>query len=116
MTRAQEKAGRTAIPESVRTQVADAVQRFNREELEATQCYYEARFRGNYCYLSRVDYGRECAICRLGYKDGNRGWEFAIFKWSTESYDPDERMFPGSQLVDGTVEGAMRAGLEAYPA
>ncbi len=48
MTRAQEKAGRTAIPESVRTQVADAVQRFNREELEATQCYYEARFRGNY--------------------------------------------------------------------
>jgi hypothetical protein len=42
------------------------------------------------------------------------GWDFAIFKWSTETYDPDEWMFPGSDLVDGTVEGAMRAGLEAY--
>jgi len=42
------------------------------------------------------------------------GWDFAIFKWSTETYDPDEWMFPGSELVDGTVEGAMRAGLEAY--
>jgi hypothetical protein len=24
-------------------------------------------------------------------------------------------MFPGGEHVDGTVEGAMRAGLEAYP-
>ena len=42
-------------------------------------------------------------------------WEFAIFKWSTEIYDPDECMFPGSEFVDGTVEGAMRAGMKAYP-
>jgi len=42
------------------------------------------------------------------------GWNFAIFKWSTETYDTNEWMFPGSELVDGTVEGAMRAGLEAY--
>ena len=26
-----------------------------------------------------------------------------------------EWMFPGSQYLDGTLEGAMRAGLEAYP-
>jgi hypothetical protein len=43
------------------------------------------------------------------------GWDFAIFKWSMETYAPNEWMFPGSELVDGTVEGAMRAGLEAYP-
>jgi hypothetical protein len=42
-------------------------------------------------------------------------WEFAIFKWSTERYDPDEWFFPGSEYVDGTVEGAMMAGLHAYP-
>ncbi len=30
-------------------------------------------------------------------------------------YDPDEWMFPGSGYLDGTVEGAMKAGLEAYP-
>jgi hypothetical protein len=42
-------------------------------------------------------------------------WEFAIFKWSSEKYAPNEWMFPGSEFVDGTIEGAMRAGLEAYP-
>jgi hypothetical protein len=42
-------------------------------------------------------------------------WDFAIFRYSREFYDPDEWMFPGAGHVDGTVEGAMRAGLEAYP-
>ncbi len=42
-------------------------------------------------------------------------WEFSIFKWSSEQYDPDEWMFPGSEEIDGTVEGAMKAGLAAYP-
>ncbi len=31
------------------------------------------------------------------------------------SYDPDEWFFPGSESVDGTVAGAMKAGLAAYP-
>ena len=44
-----------------------------------------------------------------------KDWEFAIFKWSSEEYDSDEWFFPGSQFVDGTIEGAMKAGLEAYP-
>ena len=43
------------------------------------------------------------------------GWEFAIYKHSSERYDPDEWFFPGAGNVDGTVEGAMEAGLEAYP-
>ena len=42
-------------------------------------------------------------------------WEFAIFKWSSESYDPDEIFFPGIELVDGTIEGALKAGMAAYP-
>ena len=42
-------------------------------------------------------------------------WEFAIFKWTREQYEPDEWFFPGSNLFDGTIEGAMKAGLEAYP-
>jgi hypothetical protein len=42
-------------------------------------------------------------------------WGFAIFKYSKEHYDPDEWMFPGVGHVDGTIEGAMRAGLMAYP-
>jgi hypothetical protein len=42
-------------------------------------------------------------------------WEFAIYKYSDERYDPDEWMFPGAGDVDGTIEGAMKAVLEAYP-
>ena len=113
---AQKQRMPTSIPDEVRTRVMGIVERFNRQNLAAGECYYVARFRGRYCYLYRFDYGREGPICRLGYRGEPDDWEFAIFKWSTESYDRDERMFPGSQFVDGTVRGAMRAGIEAYPA
>jgi hypothetical protein len=42
-------------------------------------------------------------------------WDFAIYKYSDECYDPDEWFFPGAEEVDGTIEGAMRAGLMTYP-
>jgi hypothetical protein len=42
-------------------------------------------------------------------------WEFAIYKYSDDQYDAEEWFFPGSQHVDGTVEGALKAGLKAYP-
>lgn len=42
-------------------------------------------------------------------------WEFAIFKYSSEAYDPEEWFFPGRDYVDGTIEGALKAGIEAYP-
>jgi len=74
-----------------------------------------ARFRGNYLYLDRSDYGQIGPICRLKYTGDMENWEFAIFKWSSERYDPKEWMFPGSEHVDGTIEGAMMAGLLAYP-
>jgi hypothetical protein len=41
-------------------------------------------------------------------------WGFAIYKYSAGRYNPDE-WFPGDEYVDGTIEGAMMAGLHAYP-
>ena len=76
---------------------------------------YIARFRGSYLYLDRNDWGRVCHVCRLKYNGSTDNWGFAIFKYSDERYDPEEWFFPGGGHVDGTVEGAMRAGLEAYP-
>jgi len=107
---------RASIPDEVKHGVEAIVQRFNRENSGRDDCYYEARFQGPYCYLYRADYGRLGPICRLTYTGTMDRWEFAIFKWSSERYDPNEWTFGGSDLVDGTVEGAMRAGLEAYPA
>lgn len=43
-------------------------------------------------------------FCTTSRKDGIRN-----------RYDPNEWFFPGSGYLDGTVEGAMKAGLEAYP-
>jgi len=104
-----------SIPEEVRKDVEAIVERFNRENSARDDCCYLARFRGKHCYLDRADYGQLGSICRLTYTGKMDDWEFAIFRWSSERYDPDEWFFPGSELVDGTVEGAMRAGLEAYP-
>jgi hypothetical protein len=42
-------------------------------------------------------------------------WDFAIYKYSDEAYDSDEWFFTGAEEVDGTIVGAMRAGLKAYP-
>jgi hypothetical protein len=99
----------------VKREVEKIVHAFNTKNSLRDDCYYEARFRGQYCYLDRADCGKLAPICRLTYTGAMDDWQFAIFKWSTETYDPNEWMFPGGELVDGTVEGAMRAGLEAYP-
>jgi len=104
-----------SIPEDVKTKVEEIIERFNRQESRREDCYYLVRFRGKHCYLDRADYGQVGPVCRLTYTGKMDDWEFAIFKWSSETYDPDEWFFPGSQLVNGTVEGAMRAGLQAYP-
>ena len=106
---------RSRIPDTVKEEVENIVDRFNRRKLVRDDCYYEARFKGRFLYLDRCDYGRLGPICRLTYTGNMSEWEFAIFKWSSEKYDPDEWMFPGTEQLDGTIEGAMKAGLEAYP-
>jgi len=50
----------------------------------------------------------------MTYTEEMDAWEFAIYKYSDERCT-DHKMFPGMGEVDGTVEGAMRAGLMAYP-
>jgi hypothetical protein len=103
------------IPEQVRKQVDEIVEGFNKRVIKTRHCYYIPRYKGSYVYLDRFSYGRVGPICRLKYTGRMDEWEFAIFKYSDERYDPDEWLFPGDNYVDGTIEGAMKAGLEAYP-
>jgi hypothetical protein len=103
------------IPEDVKTEVKNIIEKFNRNVLHTSNCQYQVRFKGKYLYLDRNDYGNTGPIFRLTYKGNMEDWDYAIFRWSNEKYDPDEWMFPGNDYLDGTVEGAMKAGLEAYP-
>lgn len=104
-----------SIPKDVRQRAEETVDRFNDEHFADADVRYVARFRGAYLYLDRHDYGNTGPICRLKYTGNFKEWAFAIFKYSSEQYNPDEWFFPGDDKVDGTIEGAMLAGLEAYP-
>jgi hypothetical protein len=106
-----------SIPGEVKAEVAKIIERFNQEIGQKYEAQYVPRYRANhYLYLDRVDFmGNQDPICRLTYTGDLNSWDFAIYKYSDNCYDPDEWMIPGVEQLDGTVEGAMKAGLEAYP-
>lgn len=105
----------TRIPDAIKTQVADRISAFNRMVLQDPHVSYLPRYRGAFLYLDRCDYGRVGRIARLTYAGALDRWELAIYRYSDERYDPDEWLFPGAEELDGTIEGAMRAGMVAYP-
>jgi hypothetical protein len=102
------------IPDEVKENALQTIERFNLRELAKTGSRYVARFQGKYLYLGREDLGNVGPICRLEYRGAGKPWWFAIYKYSSDCYDPEECFFPGYELVDGTVEGALKAGMEAY--
>ena len=104
-----------SIPEKIRKHVDEIVKALNQKMSKDPRCFYTTKFKGTYPYLDRVDYEVTTHICRLKFMGRIDNWEFAIYKYSDNGYDPDEWMFPGTEQIDGTIEGAMKAGLEAYP-
>ncbi len=108
-------AGKKAIPDEVRASVEARVTQFNQTEVRNPHRYFAVRFRGKHAYLDRNDYGRLGPRARLTYTGDLEHWDFAIYKYSDNGYDPEEWCFPGGQYVDGTLEGALRAAMHAYP-
>ena len=103
------------IPNDVKKEVVKIVDRFNKKQLKAYSSTYHPRFSDNFLCLDRADYGKPPSpICCLKYTGEMNNWEFAIFKYSLMCYDPDECWFPGEEYVDGTIEGALKAGMKAY--
>ena len=102
-----------SIPAEVKRQGDEIVERFNGEIIQDGHRFFETRYRGWYVYLDRRDGHIVSQRGRITYTGAMDGWEFAIFKYSSETYDPDEWMFPGSQHLNGTVEGALKACVEA---
>jgi len=104
----------TRIPDQVRGEALRVIQQFNQKNLAKTGCRYIPRFKGKYLYLEREDLAGVGPICRLEYAGQRKGWYFAIYKYTDDRYDPEEWFFPGSERVDGTIKGALEAGMQAY--
>ena len=104
------------IPENIREQADKIIADFNMKVIKNPKIFYSPRYRKNCLYLDRKMGDTEGPICRLKYQGKIDNWDFAIYKYSKEHYDPEEFFFPGMEHVDGTLEGAMKAGIEAYPA
>lgn len=102
------------IPSEARRHVESVVEAFDKKELAGSQRAYSVRFRGRYAYLDRDDGMGRGPIGRLEYSARTGKWDFAIYKYSTDRYDPEECWYPGFDLLDGTVGGALRAGMMAY--
>lgn len=106
---------RATIPEHIKEWADAAIKDFNERVIRNPHRAYRARYRGRYLYLDRVDDDVPHPIARLEYTASTDNWGFAIFKYSDGRYDAEEWFFPGAGYVDGTLEGAMHAGLAAYP-
>ncbi|TAK32178.1 MAG: hypothetical protein EPO21_15675 [Chloroflexota bacterium] len=107
---------RKIIPEQTKQWADGVIQEFNERVIRDPHRYFTARYRGSYLYLDRWDYGtRARPRCRLTYTGDPDHWDFAIFKYSDECYDPTEWFFTGAEFVDGTLPGALRAAMAAYP-
>ena len=108
------------ISPEIKAEVQKLIDEFNRENFndddfkEFGIIGYSARFKGKYLYLDRDDTGEPSPICRLEWKGKMEDWDFAIYKYSDNIYDPEDWFFPGAEEVDGTVTGAMKAGMKAY--
>ncbi len=107
---------KATISKEIQQEVSDIIDAFNQKTFKgSTDVMYLPKFKGSFLYLDRKEFDKISPVARLKYTGNIKKWDFAIFKWSRESYDPDEWFFPGVEHVDGTIEGAMKAGLVAYP-
>jgi len=105
------------IPKEVQEEVKRIIDENNQKMFygRLDDLSYYPEFKGKFLYLKRREFGKISPVARLTYTGNIKKWDFAIYKWSREDYDPDEDFFPGIQHVDGTIEGAMQAGIVAYP-
>jgi hypothetical protein len=127
------------IPKQIKTEVLQIVEDFN----DKHNTTFQMSFRGRFAYLSKMEQQgmddaflkilaekmgiprekmplqkasvQETKLGRLEYNGEMDNWSFAVFRYSRENYDPEEWMFPGAEELDGTIEGALRAGMQIYP-
>ncbi len=127
-----------SIPKEVKEQVTQIVEDYNQKN----KTNFHISFKSKFAYLSKIEQQDDIAnffmqqlakkmgvsldvpkqntsietkLGRLTYNGQIDNWDFAVFRYSNEKYDPNEFMFPGFGELDGTIEGALNAGMQLYP-
>jgi hypothetical protein len=105
------------IPKEIKDEIKRIVKKFNDDELDLINDFYKyiAEFKGEEVFLKIKKYEKIFPTARLRYSGDINNLEFAIFKYSCNEYDVNERFFPGSEYLDGTIKGALYACNTAYP-
>ena len=94
---------RATIPQNIGEIIDSQIEEIALENKRSLSC----EIKRSYIYI----YAEDKPLCRLGYSGNMNEWDFAIFKWSTETYSSTEFGFP----VSGTIKECVEAGLVAYP-
>jgi hypothetical protein len=108
--------GKAIITQDIKEKVNKIISDFNKTTFKDKEGYgYHAKYKGNFMYLNRMEGENDNPMARLKFTGDFSKWDFAIYKYSTMQYDPDEYFFWGEEEVDGTIEGALKAAQKAYP-
>lgn len=104
------------IPSEVKEAALQIIEKYNNKKYKKLPgVRYYAIIKGDYLYLNRKEDFVDGPVARLRYNGSMNNWDFEIFKWSSESYSDDLFMMPGEDYIDGTIEGALKAGDTLYP-
>ncbi|MEO8210803.1 MAG: hypothetical protein ABI840_09580 [bacterium] len=107
---------KTKIPIEIQEESKKIISDYNQKKFKGkSDVGYIAEFKGDYLYLNRTEYNKINPVVRLKYSGNMKNWKFEIFKWSSETFDSEDLFFPGCEFIDGTIQGAMKAGDKAYP-
>jgi hypothetical protein len=101
----------TGISPAILAQIEERITAFNKKHLKS----FWYKVRSNQIYIIRSDFRGEYEnTCRLTYAGNLEKLSFAIFRYSNNTYD-SFALFPGREYLDGSLEGAMKAVMVAYP-
>ena len=104
------------VPIRVQSEIMDRVQKFNRKYLSEEKSQYYSDARGKFIYFRRtINNGYFEGVFRLTYVEGLKNMPFALYRRDTGKYDANAHGFFGEEFVNGTIEGALTAGIMVYP-
>ncbi len=107
--------GRVELPPEALADLETHLAAFNRKKLKGANPPFFATVKGKFVFVSREMLPRQFdPMFRLEWHGAVDDWDFAIYRYSDEAYDHFAD-FPGRELLDGTVAGALKAVHKAYP-